>query len=239
MITYCIIDDEPIAHRIIEGYCAELTHLQKIGNAYNAFEASIIVTQQKVDLIFLDLNMPKMTGFEWLKTLRQSPEIIVTTAYKEYALEGFELDVIDYLLKPFSFSRFLKAVNKVSETEKARVLEPPAIKNVQSSHFFLKGDKKHHQIHTDDILFVEAFGNYSKVYLTKEMILSHEKISTLETLLAKGNFLRIHKSFLVATDKIKLIQGNQIYLEDHKIPIGQTYRSRINHLLSGKLFKND
>lgn len=234
MITYCIIDDEPIAHRIIEGYCAELPHLQKIGNAYNAFEASVIVTQQKVNLIFLDLNMPKMTGFEWLKTLTQPPKIIVTTAYKEYALEGYELDITDYLVKPFSFPRFLKAVNKVGEIEKAHSFESSTSQNVQNNCFFLKGDKKHHQIHTRDILFVEAFGNYSKVYLKEEMILSHEKISNLERLLAKNNFLRIHKSFLVARDKIKLIQGNLIHLEGHKIPIGQTYRSRINHLLEGK-----
>lgn len=234
MITYCIIDDEPIAHRIIEGYCAELPHLQKIGNAYNAFEASVIVTQQKVDLLFLDLNMPKMTGFEWLKTLAQPPQIIVTTAYKEYALEGYELDITDYLLKPFSFPRFLKAVNKISETEKGSLPEPSSIKGPQGRYFFLKGDKKHHQIHTGDILFVEAFGNYSKVYLTEEMILTHEKISTLERLLTEEHFLRVHKSFLVATDKIKLIQGNLIHLQGHKIPIGQTYRSKINHLLQGR-----
>ncbi len=234
MITYCIIDDEPIAHRIIEGYCAELPHLQKIGNAYNAFEASVIVTQQKVNLLFLDLNMPKMTGFEWLKTLAQPPQIIVTTAYKEYALEGYELDITDYLLKPFSFSRFLKAINKVSETEKVNSLESSTSPSVKQNYFFLKGDKKYHQIHVGDILFVEAFGNYSKVYLKEEMILSHEKISTLESLLTKENFLRIHKSFLVARDKIKLIQGNLIHLQGHKIPIGQTYRSRINHLLQGR-----
>lgn len=234
MISYCIIDDEPIAHRIIEGYCAELPHLQKIGNAYNAFEASVIVTQKKVDLIFLDLNMPKMTGFEWLKTLAKPPKIIVTTAYKEYALEGYELDILDYLLKPFSFPRFLKAVNKVGETEKASALETSNSTSVENNRFFLKGDKKHHQIHTDAILFIEAYGNYVKVFFAEEMILSHEKISALEDLLPKGNFLRVHKSFLVAIDKIKRIQGNQIYLQDHKIPIGQTYRSRINHLLCGR-----
>ncbi|MBT29103.1 MAG: DNA-binding response regulator [Thalassobius sp.] len=233
-MNYLIIDDEPIAHRIIEGYCAELPHLRKINNAYNALEASAIVAEQKVDLIFLDINMPKLTGFEWLKTLPQPPKIIVTTAYKEYALEGYELDIIDYLLKPFSLSRFLKAVNKVFETEIASSPESININSLQHSRFFLKGDKKHHQISTGDILFVEAFGNYSKVYLTEEMILSHEKISNLETLLPKENFLRIHKSFLVATDKIKLIQGNLVYLKDHQIPIGQTYRNRIYQLLEGK-----
>ena len=233
MTHYCIIDDEPIAHRIIEGYCAELPHLQKAGNAYNAFEASVIVTQQKVDLIFLDLNMPKMTGFEWLKTLSQPPKIIVTTAYKEYALEGYELNIIDYLLKPFSFPRFLKAVNKVSEIENTNPSKAPHSNHTESPYFFLKGDKKHHQIHSRDILFIEAAGNYSKVYLKEEMILCHEKISNLEALLAKENFLRVHKSFLVATDKIKLIQGNQIYVQGHKIPIGQTYRSGVNWLLGG------
>ena len=231
-MKYLIIDDEPIAHRIIEGYCAELPHLQKIGNAYNAFEASAIVTQQAVDLVFLDLNMPKITGYEWLKTLPQPPKIIVTTAYKEYAVEGYELDIADYLLKPFSFSRFLKAINKVSQVETTSSVQPTSTSSVQNSRFFLKGDKKHHQINTADILFVEAYGNYSKIYLTEEMIISHEKISTLETLLAKENFLRVHKSFIVATDKIKLIQGNQIFIQDHKVPIGQTYRSKVNDLLS-------
>lgn len=158
----------------------------------------------------------------------------MTTAYKEYALEGYELDVTDYLLKPFSFPRFLKAINKVNATEKAGSLEAPKINSVENHRFFLKGDKKYHQINTRDILFVEAFGNYSKIYLREEMILCHEKISSLENVLASEHFLRVHKSFLVATDKIKLIQGNRIYLQDHEIPIGQTYRSRINHLLSGK-----
>lgn len=233
-MKYLIIDDEPIAHRIIEGYCAELPHLEKVGNAYNAFDASVIVAQQKVELIFLDLNMPKMTGFEWLKTLSQPPKIIVTTAYKEYALEGYELDIVDYLLKPFSFPRFLKAVNKAYTRENTHPTETLSKEGSQTSRFFLKGDKKHHQIDIQDILFVEAYGNYSKIHLKEEMILSHEKISSLEKLLPIDNFLRIHKSFIVAIDKIKLIQGNQIFIQEHKIPVGQTYRSRVNQLLSGK-----
>ncbi|WP_299530477.1 LytTR family DNA-binding domain-containing protein [Ulvibacterium sp.] len=233
MITYCIIDDEPIAHRIIEGYCAELPYLKKIGNAYNPMEASVIVTREKIDLIFLDLNMPKMTGFEWLKTLPKPPKIIVTTAHKEYALEGYELDILDYLLKPFSFPRFLKAVNKVHAYEQASSVKSAGNLSLENSRFFLKGDKTYHQIRTDDILFIEAYGNYTKVFLTEEMIVSHEKISAFEDLLPKENFLRIHKSFMVATNKIERIQGNQIFLNEHKIPIGQTYKSRINHLLGG------
>ena len=116
MTRYLIIDDEPIAHRIIEGYCEDLPHLEKVGNAYNAFEASELAAKQRVDLLFLDLNLPKLTGFEWLRTLPNPPKIIVTTAYQEFALEGYELNVVDYLLKPFSFARFLQAVNKVIES---------------------------------------------------------------------------------------------------------------------------
>ena len=233
-MKYLIIDDEPIAHRIIEGYAMELPHLEKVGNAYHAMEASALVSRQVVDLIFLDLNMPKMTGFEWLKTLPQAPKIIVTTAYREYALEGYELDVVDYLLKPFAFSRFLKAVNKATEVQSSHSLEPAPGSPASPARFFLKGDKKHHQIHLDDILFVEAYGNYCKVYLKEEMILTHEKISSMEALLSQGDFLRVHKSFVVATNKIKLIQGNVIHLAGHEVPIGQTYRSRVNQLMSGR-----
>ncbi|MEO0570966.1 MAG: LytTR family DNA-binding domain-containing protein [Bacteroidota bacterium] len=230
MKTYCIIDDEPIAHRIIEGYCADLSYLKKGGNAYNAFEASELLSQQKVDLVFLDINMPKMTGFEWLKTVSHPPQIIVTSAHKEYALEGYELDIVDYLLKPFSFARFLKAINKVNPS-KNTVLMEASVKPGEKDHFFLKGDKQYHQIHLDALLFVEALGNYTKVHLKEGMIISHEKISSLENLLPKDTFLRVHKSFIVAIKKIERIQGNLIYLQKHKIPIGQTYKSKILDLL--------
>ncbi|AXT60912.1 DNA-binding response regulator [Aquimarina sp. AD10] len=233
-MNYLIVDDEPIAHRILEGYCAELAFLKKVGNAYNALEASVIITKHKVDLIFLDLNMPKIMGFELLKTLPSPPKVIVTTAYKEYALEGYELDIIDYLLKPFSLPRFLKAINKITTEKEEKKVEMSTDDTKKNERFFLKGDKMYHQILMKDILFVEAFGNYCKVYLTEKMILTHEKISTLETSLIKEKFLRVHKSFIVAIHRIETIQGNQIYIHNHKIPIGQTYRSKINTLIARK-----
>ncbi len=232
MTHYAIIDDEPIAHRIIEGYCAELPYLNKAGNAYNVFEASELLAQQKVNLVFLDINMPKMTGFEWLKTVTNPPKIIVTSAYKEYALEGYELDIVDYLLKPFSLARFLKAINKINPSTDVPPMEGP-LKTTGKNQFFLKGDKQYHQVHLDTILFVEALGNYTKVHLKDGMIVSHEKISGMEALLPKDAFFRVHKSFIVAMEKIERIQGNLIYLKEHKIPIGQTYKSKIIDLLSG------
>lgn len=233
-MNYLIVDDEPIAHRILEGYCAELPFLTKVGNAYNALEASAIVHKEKVDLIFLDLNMPKVTGFEFLRTMVNPPKIIVTTAYKEYAFEGYELDVIDYLLKPFSLSRFLKAIHKVSGKEEPKVFEKDSMGPIKNGRFFLKGDKMYHQIQVQDILFVEAYGNYCKLYCCDKMMLIHEKISSIESTLGKQQFLRVHKSFIVAIDKIQSIRGNQISIEEHKIPIGQTFKGHVNDLLSGK-----
>lgn len=231
-MNYVIIDDEPIAHRILEKYCNELPLLHKVGNAYNALEASEIIIKQKVDLIFLDIQMPKITGFEFLKSLAQPPKVIVTTAYKEFALEGYELNVVDYLLKPFSLSRFLKAINKVNENNKMNSAVSETVSEIKNGSIFLKGDKVHHQIQIRDILFVEAYGNYVKVYSKEKMIVIHEKISTLETILSKHNVLRVHKSFLVTIKHITSIQGNRIHIQDYKIPIGQTYKNSINELIN-------
>ncbi|MFP2995100.1 LytTR family DNA-binding domain-containing protein [Spongiivirga sp. MCCC 1A20706] len=226
-MKYCIIDDEPIAHRIIEGYCKNLSYVEKMGNCYNALEAMQFMNQNKVDLIFLDINMPQLSGFDLLKTMQHHPKVIVTTAHKEFALEGYELNVSDYLLKPFSFERFLKAMNKVMD-HKNEILVSDSEKKKHS--FFLKGDKKLHQIHIDDILFIEAYGNYTKVFLTDEMIVCHEKISSFDALLPASDFLRVHKSFIVATNKIKIIEGNRITIEEHLVPIGQTYKHGLKRL---------
>lgn len=232
MTTYCIIDDEPIAHRIIEGYCENLPYLEKKGNCYDAFEAMQLLNKISVDLIFLDINMPKISGFDLLKTMMNPPRVIVTSAHQEFALEGYELNISDYLLKPFSLERFMKAINKAINSKKS--IEPIPLKELAKFSFFLKGDKKMHQVHADEILYIEAFRNYSKVYFENEMIVSHEKISSFEELLPVENFLRIHKSFIIATDKIKLIEGNRISIGEHRVPIGQTYKNALK-----KLFRKD
>ncbi|ETN95516.1 LytR/AlgR family response regulator transcription factor [Zhouia amylolytica] len=232
MISYIIIDDEPIAHRIIEGYCEHLPQLKKAGNCFNAFEAMQLLNEQQIDLLFLDINMPRLSGLSFIKTLSNPPEIIITTAYKDHALEGYELNVCDYLLKPFSFERFMKAINKVSiniaSLSKNGTSTPD---DISLKRIFLKGNKRHHQIDIDHILFIEACGNYSKVVLLNESIVCHEKISTLEHMLPSKKFLRVHKSFLVALDHIDIIEGNRILIKQHKIPVGQTYKAAINHLI--------
>ena len=231
MTHYLIIDDEPSAHRIIEKYCDNLPHLKKSGNCFNAFEALQFLNQEQVDLLFLDINMPKLSGFDFLKTLTNPPKIIVTTAYKEFALEGYELNISDYLLKPFSFERFVKAINKTITNNQQEINNNIPVNQTEKipESFFLKGDKKHHQIHFNNILFIEAYGHYCKVYLKDKIILSNEKISSLEKSLP-DTFIRTHKSFIVSKSKIEQIEGNRILIKEHKIPIGQTYKKNIKLL---------
>jgi len=232
MYKYIIIDDEPLAHEIIEEFCSMLPHIQLEKNCYNAIEAMQFLNSNSVDFMFLDINMPKLKGLDFLKTLTNPPKTIITTAYKEYALEGFELNVTDYLLKPFSFERLVKAVNIAIGTIPNTKPTDAIIQQADNSHrFFIKGDKKYHQVASEDILFIEAYGNYTKLYFKNEMIVAHEKISSFVELLPQNHFLRVHKSFIVAIDKIKLIEGNRILIKEHKIPIGQTYKNDVNKLL--------
>ncbi|TJY38059.1 LytR/AlgR family response regulator transcription factor [Pontimicrobium aquaticum] len=230
MLKYIIVDDEPLAHEIIEEFCSMLPHVQLVKNCYNAMEALQFLNENTVDFMFLDINMPKLRGLDFLRTLTNPPKTIITTAYKEHALEGFELNVVDYLLKPFSFDRLVKAINKVSETQNTKTLVREVSNVPDNSRFFVKGDKKHHQINLNDLLFIEAYGNYTKLFLKDEMIVSHQKISHYEDILDASNFLRVHKSFIVAIDKIKLIEGNRILINEHKIPIGQTYKGSVSKL---------
>lgn len=224
LIKYVIVDDEPIAHRIIEGYCENFRFLNKVGNFYNAFEAMEFFRKEKADLIFLDINMPKLTGFEFLKSISDPPKVIVTSAHQEFALEGYELDITDYLLKPFGLDRFIKAIQKL------RAIEVP-VQNQKAPEYpdriFLKSDKKLVQLEMCDIFYVEALGNYTKVFHSAGMLICPDKISDLEGKLPSPNFVRIHKSYLINRDKIEFIEGNQISISGSKLPIGQTYKASL------------
>lgn len=229
-MTYLIIDDEPIAHDIIKGYCDLLPNMKFVKHCYDAIEALEYLREHTVDLIFLDLNMPKLKGFDFLRTLQNTPKIIVTTAYKEHALESYELDVVDYLLKPFSFERFLKAVNK-STKGKSNKLKTVSHLNNQEEQVFLYTDKKHVQVRLSEILFVEAAGNYCKVILEESQILIRAKLSDVLNILASDEFIQVHKSFIISKNKIVTIQGNRIHIKEHQIPIGKIYKNSITKLL--------
>lgn len=230
MIKYLIIDDEYIAHDIIEGYCNRLPNMELMKHCYDAFEAMDYLYHNSVDLIFLDLNMPQLKGFDFLKTLNQPPKVIVTTAYQEYALEGYELNIVDYLLKPFSFERFMKAVNKAFINPISRPVSTTQKKS-NKDRIFLRSDKKHFQVEIAQIQYIEALGNYVKVVTSSEAITFRAKISELLARLPAQDFMQVHKSFAVAIQHIKKIEGNRIFIEEHIIPIGKVYKNNVNQLL--------
>lgn len=230
MITYLIIDDEHIAHDIIKNYCDLLPNMRLMKNCYDGVEAFEYLNKNNVDLIFLDLNMPKLKGFDFLKTLKKPPKVIVTTAYKEFAFEGYELNISDYLLKPFGFERFLKAINKTLSTSSTQEVVSHN-NNAVSKRIFLRSKKKYTQVEIGAILFIEASGNYTKVITKLEIITVREKISNVLDVLPKEDFLQVHKSFAVAPKHIKSIEGNRIFIHDHIIPIGKVFRINIVQLL--------
>ncbi len=218
-ILNCIlIDDEPLARKGLQAYCDDISFLNVVGVCKNALQANEILHQQTVDLIFLDINMPIVSGLDWLKSLASSPLVIMTTAYPQYALESFSYEVIDYLVKPISFERFLQAVNKAYRLTKTTEDEQV---------FFVKSDKSLKKIHLDHILFVEAMQNYVKIVTTEETIVTHSTLKQLRAYLPDTIFVQTHKSYLVAKTHISEITGNQIFIGDHKIPISVRLKKEV------------
>jgi len=204
-----IIDDEPIAREAIAEYCAEFSFLKVVAQCKNTLQANHYLEENHIDLIFLDINMPLLSGIDWLKTLKESPSIIMTTAYTEYALESFSYEVLDYLVKPISFERFLQAINKV---HKYCGIE------ASKEMLFIKSDRQLKKVEIDDILFVESMQNYIKILTNNQSIIAHMSLKTMKEMLP-DYFIQTHKSFLVSKYKIDEITGNQITIKDYKIPI--------------------
>ncbi len=228
MMNYIIVDDEYIAHEIIKGYCDMMPKLRLVNHCYDALEAIDCMKKNRVDLIFLDLNMPKLKGFDFLKSLSKPPQVIVTTAHKEHAIEGYELNIVDYLLKPISLERFVKAINKLED--KNKTLENTQLQDTNERVFF-RSNKKYIQVKIDDILFIEALGNYCKVSTPNGDIKIRDKISELYKVLPNEQFVQVHKSFVVAKKHINIIEGNKIHIADNVIPIGKVYKMNVNALL--------
>ena len=231
MIKYIIVDDETASHDNIKDYASNLSYLSFQKSCYNAFEALDYLNKHSIDLIFLDINMPKLSGLEFLKTLSNPPKIIITTAYKEFALEGYELNIDDYLLKPFNFSRFVKSVSKVSDALSIKASPIQNTETMEDTKIFIKEDKKYYQIKLKDILFLEAYGNYVKINMVDKVIVSHQTLTSFTHNLPETQFIRIHKSFIISIDKIELIEGNRIHLRNHKVPIGKMYKLNVNRLI--------
>jgi DNA-binding LytR/AlgR family response regulator len=233
MKTRCIIvDDEPLARRVLQKYIASLPSLELVKECGSALEAAAFLHQHTVDLMFLDIKMPELTGLDFLKTLTNPPGVIITTAYSEYALEGYKYSVIDYLLKPIAFERFLKAVNKVIDRKEPAKRKPPDTPPDRSDDFiFLKSDKVRHKVLFSEIRYIEGCGNYIKVYTDDKMLIVPERMTAIETALPGELFLRVHKSYIVSLKRIEQVMENKIKIEDKMIPIGNAYKMKVNQII--------
>jgi|TARA_B100000809_G_scaffold107967_1_gene106461 DNA-binding LytR/AlgR family response regulator len=227
-ITCVIVDDEPIAREILASFVAKIPNLELVKTYKNAIEALEISHQQKIDLFFLDINMPEISGLSLAKSIHKKSKIIFTTAYREYAVDGFNLQAVDYLLKPISFDRFLQAINTyfqgVSIIEKqVKVTET----NQKNDFVFVRSDRKMIKINFDEILYVESLSDYIKIHLKDKTIVTRETISNLETKLPAKNFLRIHRSFIVNLKKAVSYTNEFVEIGKNAIPISRTYKENV------------
>ena len=227
-MTYLIVDDEPPARKLLQTYMQAIDQCQLIKLCENALEAYEALQLQRVDLMFLDIKMPLVSGTDFLRSLKNPPLVILTTAYPKYALEGFELNVIDYLLKPIAFSRLLQAVEKARNRQAQPLLSPqpgPAL-----AHLFVKADQKLVKVNLADIQLIEGMQNYVKLHLTTRVLIASYTMRALEELLPAHQFLRVHRSFIVPIAAIVAINGNVIETAYQSIPIGVSYKEAVNKL---------
>lgn len=229
-----IVDDEPLAIEILEAYVAKVEQLELAGTFRNAVSAFTFLQQHSVDLIFLDIQMPKLSGIDFLKTLRNPPKVIFTTAFRDYAIEGFDLEVADYLLKPIPFERFLKAVAKVLHQPAAPASQPQI--KADEDYVYFKVDKKMVKTRMADILYIESIKDYVKVRTPEREIITQQKISYLEESLPREQFIRIHRSFIVNREKIDAYSATDVEIGKFHVPIGRNYKNDVMKVLGKNVF---
>ena len=227
-IKCLIVDDEPMARDVIRRYIEKVPVLQLAGECGNAIDALVFLHNEQVDLIFLDIRMPHLTGTDFVKSLRNVPKIIFTTAHKEYALDGYELDAVDYLLKPIRFDRFLRAVSKAfpqknEELNESSQLSFPQDKRNSQDFIYLKADRKMIKVMLDEIIFIESARDYLKVHSDNGTIITRQTISSIEAMLSDNEFIRIHRSYIISIKKIKSFTHETVELENTELPIGKFY----------------
>lgn len=227
----CLIaDDEYPALVLLEDYISKTPELELVAKCENAMEANQYIKEGEIDLMFLDIQMPDLTGLELLKSLKHKPLVILTTAYSEYALESYELDVTDYLVKPFSFERFVQSVNKAKELIHLKRAGKQQSGSAQKPHFFVKADYKKVRVNLEDIRYIEGLREYVSIYTRDKRIITLEAMKNLEASLPNDQFIRIHKSYIIAIDKVTALVGNMVELGDKQIPIGKMYREKVKQV---------
>jgi two-component system LytT family response regulator len=239
MIRCLVVDDEPLALHIVEDYISKVPFLELVKATTNPIEALTLVQEGNVDLVFLDVQMPELTGIQFLKIANGKAKVILTTAYPEYALEGYELDVVDYLLKPIAFDRFFKAVQKAQGILQPSAKPVASVEYAPQSDFlsdfiFVKSEHKIQKVYLRDISFIEGLKDYISIFTSGERIITLQNMKKMEDALPERHFVRVHKSYIVSLNKIDSIERSRIWIGEKIIPVGDTYRDQFFKIIDGK-----
>ena len=221
-----IVEDEPLAAEVIKDYILQIPFLQLKGICTDALYAMDLLQKEKIDLVFLDIHLPKLKGLDFIKALKKPPQIIITSAYQEYALQGYELNVVDYLLKPIEFNRFVMAVNKLKERDMVET-SPTSVPVTERASLFFNVSKKRVKMYIDEILFIESLKEYIRITTKDKSILTKFQLGQIEEMLAKNGFIRVHRSFLVAKNKIDAFSATDVEINGRQIPIGRSYKELV------------
>lgn len=234
MIKCIIVEDEALAQDVIKSHLQKVDRFELVGICNNALEAKEVMDKNEVDLIFLDIQLPGMTGLNFLRTLPNPPLVVITTAYSEYAIESYEFNIIDYLLKPISFERFLKTVDKIVQ---GKLFTPPAKEEHASpgDHIFVKSNSKFFKVNFSEIVFIESMKDYLKIHTGEYKLVTHQTMNDMEKILSPKQFIRVHKSYIVAVSHIKAIYGNTVEMENATIPIGINYKDKVMNFIGRKI----
>ena len=238
-----IVDDEPMARKVLEEYIEDVDFLTLVGKAENPVKAGAVLDANKVDVMFLDINMPRMSGIDFLKNTSKLPLTVMTTAYSEYAVEGFELDAVDFLLKPIGFDRFLKAVNKILQVNlQSNLSDPDKVENNKEPaqpFLYFRSDRKMVKVLFNDILYIEGLRDYIKIFTTTKTIITKHLLASLQEMLPADSFLRIHRSYIVSISKIDSYRSDIIEIAKKELPIGRLYKHDVNKLLNTSSLQSD
>ena len=227
-IRCIIVDDEPMAREILENHLRKIETVEIVALCKNAVEAFNVISSQPVDLVFLDINMPEISGLSFAKSINNAVKVIFTTAYREYAVDGFDLQAVDYLLKPISFGRLMQSINKyLSENQQVDFEEPARIEPEKSETIFVRSDRKMIKINFPEILYIESLADYIKIHLVEKTIVTRETISSIEAKLPQHDFLRVHRSFIVAINAIDSFTAEIIEIDKKQIPVSRSYKDAV------------
>jgi len=229
-----IVDDEPVARKVIREFIGQVPFLSLCGQFEDVQKTDEFLRREHADLLFLDIEMPEYNGLDYLKTSSVSPMVILTTAFPNYALEGYELDIVDYLLKPIAFHRFLKAVQKAREYQE---LKHTALQTISSEFLFVRTDKRIEKIELAQLVFVESLGNYVAIHTTTKKTVAHLTLKSLESQLPTMGFVKIHQSYLIALNKVDAVEGNSIRIGERSLPVARNYRQKVMDQIEQRLLR--